>query len=172
MKIYPYKTDSKTRYLTAVHIVAIAALAIVAALLYDGGYVSAWFLSFALAFVGLTVLSVPRKIAVDDSTIYIRCILDITEIPFSEIASVRAVGKKDMRWVLPIFAGVGFFGYYGHFINIKGMRHVEIYASKWSSFVEITTIYEKTYYVSCDERDDLIATIQQGKPNRKNITEF
>lgn len=166
MKIYPYKTNRRTHYLTAVHIVFITVLASFMGLLYEGGYLSAWFLSFALAFVALTVLSIPRKIAVSETTLYIRCILDITEIPFDNIVTVRPVGKKDMRWVFPIFGCYGFFGYYGHFVDLKSMRHLEIYASTWRNFIEITTVYEKTYIVSCTDRDELISLLPRNKPHR------
>lgn len=172
MKIYPCKTNARTRYLTAGHIVVVMVLAVVMALLYEGGYLSAWFLSFVLALVALTVLSIPKSLAVSDTTFYIRCILDITEIPFSEIASVRAVGKRELRWTFPLFGCSGFFGYFGHFIDFKGMRHVEIYASTWGNFVEITTIYEKTYLVSCSERDELIATLHRNKPQKDSVYEI
>lgn len=172
MKIYPYKTNKQTRYLTAVHIVAITLLTIIMALLYEGGFLSAWFLSFALALVALTVLSVPKNLAVSDTTLFIRCILDITEIPFSDIVTVRPVGKKDMHWVFPIFGCYGFFGYFGHFVDMKSMRHLEIYASTWSNFVEITTIYEKTYIVSCPDRDELVAILQKNKPHRDSMDEI
>lgn len=147
-------------------------LAVVMALLYEGGYLSAWFLSLALAFVALTVLSIPKNIALDDSTLYIRCILDITEIPFADIVTVRPVGKRDMRWVFPIFGCYGFFGYFGHFVDMKNMRHLEFYASTWGNFVEITTIYEKTYIVSCEERDELVAILRQNKPHRDTMDEI
>lgn len=172
MKVYPCKTDRPTRWLTAAYIVIIIVLAAVMGLLYEGGYLSAWFLSFALALVALTVLSIPRRLTISDSALSIKCVLDITEIPFADILTVRPVGRKDMRWILPIFGVKGFFGYYGHFLNFKGMRHIEIYASTWGDFVEITTIYEKTYFVSCTERDELVAILRENKPHRDTMDEI
>ena len=172
MKIYPCKTNRKTRWLTAVYIVVIAVLATFMALLYEGGYLSAWFVSFVLALAALTVLSIPRRLTVSESALSIRCVLDITEIPFTDIVTVRPVGRKDMRWILPIFGVKGFFGYYGHFLNFKGMRHIEMYASTWGDFVEITTIYEKTYFVSCTERDELIAILRENKAHRDTMDEI
>ena len=162
MKIYKYKINRYTWYWTGVYIVLIVLAFCIMAGLYEGGYLSAWFLSFCIAFVALTAMSVPRKIAVTENTLLIRCILDITEIPRNEIVSVRAVDTREMRGILPLFASMGFFGYYGHFFDFKNMRHVEIYASTWSDFIEITTIYEDTYYVSCAERDELIAELSQN----------
>lgn len=70
-----------------------------------------------------------RKIVVSDETVEVRCLLDITEIRRDEIASVRRVDPKRMKWFLPIFGGCGFFGYYGHFIDLRRLDRVRLYAS-------------------------------------------
>lgn len=171
MKTYRCKQNRFTRYCTAVYIVAIAVLTAVLTLLYEGGYLSAWFLTFALAIVALTVMSIPRKIVVTDSRLLVRCILDITEIPLADIVSIQPVGKRRMRWVVPVFGAVGFFGYYGHFLDIRNMRHVEIYSATWSDFIEITTIYEDVYYISCSQRDELIAILSENIPERHGKAE-
>lgn len=145
--------------MTALHIVAIAICATGLAYLYEGGYLSAWFLSLSAALVALTTLSIPRRFVINDHALHIRCVLDITEIPLSEIAGVRTVEKREMRGLFPIFGSAGFFGYYGHFFDLKGMRQVQIYASSWDDFVEITTIYEDVYYVSCSDREAFIADL-------------
>lgn len=163
MKIYRYKPDRRTRFWAAVHIVVIALGALGLAYLYEGGYLSAWFVSLAAALVALTTLSIPRRLVVGEHSVLIRCVLDITEIPLGEIASVRAVDNREMRWTIPVFGTAGFFGYYGHYFDLKNMRHVEIYASTWRNFVEITTIYEDVYYVSCDARDEFIADLTAGR---------
>ena len=168
MKIYEYKTNRNTRYWTLLYIIAIAVLSLLMTRLYEGGYISAWFLSCVAAFIALTVMSVPRRIVVTEQRLLIRCVVDITEIPRSEIVSVRKAGRKDMRWMIPLFGSIGFFGYYGHFIDLKNMRRVEIYASEWDNFVEITTIYEDVYYVSCSRSDELVAELtaaEEAAPN-------
>lgn len=171
MKTYKCRTDRRTRWLTVLYIAVIAVLAVVVALLYEGGYLSAWFVSFVLALVALTVLSIPRRLTVAETCFSIRCVLDITEIPYDEMVAVRPVGGKEMRWMLPIFGVKGFFGYFGHFLNFNGMRHVEIYASTWSDFVEITTVYEKTYIVSCPQRDELVALLLEKSVRRDTPAE-
>ncbi len=168
MKIYKYRINRYTWYWTTVYIVIIVLLFSIMAGLYEGGYLSAWFLSFCIAFIALTAMSIPRKIVVTDNTLLIRCILDITEIPRDEIASVRAVDNKEMRMILPVFASIGFFGYYGHFFDVRNMRHVEIYASTWSDFIEINTIYEDTYYISCADRGELVAELSQNVRKSRN----
>ncbi|MBQ7342050.1 MAG: hypothetical protein IJW42_02195 [Alistipes sp.] len=161
MEIFKYKNGRYTLYWTAVYIIVIVLLAALLMQLYEGGYVSAWFGSFIAALVALMLMSVPRSIVVTEQTLQIRCLLDITEIRLSEISSIRAVSRKEMGWKFPIFGSVGFFGYFGHFIDFKRFRMVEIYATEWGNFVEIKTIYEDTYYVSCHERDRLISLLQE-----------
>ena len=161
MEIFNYKNGRYTLYWTMVYIFIIVLLAAVLMQLYEGGYVSAWFGSFIVALVSLMLMSVPRKIVVTEQTLQIRCLLDITEIELSEIASVRPVSRKEMNWKFPIFGSVGFFGYFGKFIDFKRFRLVEIYATEWGNFIEIQTIYEDTYYVSCHERERLIALLNE-----------
>ncbi len=161
MEIFRYKNGRYTLYWTAVYIIVIVLLAALLMQLYEGGYVSAWFGSFIAALVALMLMSVPRSIVVTEQTLQIRCLLDITEIRLSEISSIRTVSRKEMGWKFPIFGSVGFFGYFGHFIDFKRFRMVEIYATEWGNFVEIKTIYEDTYYVSCHERDRLISLLQE-----------
>lgn len=161
MEIFKYRNGRYTLYWTAVYIIVIVLLAALLMQLYEGGYVSAWFGSFIAALVALMLMSVPRSIVVTEQTLQIRCLLDITEIRLSEISSIRAVSRKEMGWKFPIFGSFGFFGYFGHFIDFKRFRMVEIYATEWGNFVEIKTIYEDTYYVSCHERDRLISLLQE-----------
>ena len=127
--------------------------------LYTGGFLSAWFTSLVLAITALMILSVPRKVVVLDNTLEIQCISDISEIEIAEIASVKVVSKRDMRWIIPLFAATGFFGYYGCYLNLRGMDFVKIYASKWSGFVEITDIYEDKYYISCDDEREMVERV-------------
>ena len=161
MEIFKFRNGRYTLYWTVVYIIIIVLLVAVLMQLYEGGYVSAWFGSFIVALVALMLMSVPRKIVITEQTLQIRCLLDITEISLSEISSVRAVSRKEMGWKIPIFGSVGFCGYFGHFVDFKRFRMVEIYATEWGNFVEIQTIYEDTYYVSCHERDRLIELLQK-----------
>lgn len=116
---YKYRFDHSTIYWTLIYIIVFVLLGGLLYHLYEGGYLSAWFTSFIVALVALMSLSIPRKIVVSDETVEVRCLLDITEIRRDEIASVRRVDPKRMKWFLPIFGGCGFFGYYGHFIDLR-----------------------------------------------------
>lgn len=91
----------------------------------------------------LMSLSIPRRIVVTDEKVEVRCLLDIREIRRDEIASVRRVDPRRMKWFFPVFGGCGFFGYYGHFLDLRRFERVKLYASEWKNFVEITDIYER-----------------------------
>ena len=152
-KIYKYRFSRRTIYWTLIYLVVFGLLGGLLYHLYEGGYLSAWFTSFIVALIALMSLSIPRYIVVTDEKVEVRCLLDITEIKRGEIASVRRVDPKRMKWFFPLFGGCGFFGYYGHFLDLRRFERVRLYASEWKNFVEITDIYEERLYVSCSDAD-------------------
>ncbi len=164
--IYKYRFGRRTLYWTLVYLIVFVLLGILLFRLYEGGYLSAWFTSLVVALIALMALSIPRKIIVGDRTVEIRCLLDITEIRRNEIASVRRVDTRRMKWVVPIFGVCGFFGYYGHFLDLRRVERVRIYASEWNDFVEITDIYEERLYISCADADRLVAELTPPGGNR------
>lgn len=157
--VYKYRFDRRTLYWTLVYLIVFALLGGGLYYLYEGGYLSAWFTSFIVALIALMALSVPRKIVVTDDSVQVRCLLDITEIQRSEIASVRRVEPKGMKWIVPLFGGCGFFGYYGHFYDLRGFTRVKVYATQWRSFVEIVTVCEDRLYLSGIDADRLVAEL-------------
>ncbi len=169
---FEYKTDRITIIRTALLCVVSVVIAVALFFLYRGGYLSAWFSSVIIAIVALMTLSIPRRIVVLDHTIEIQCISDITEINLREIASVRRADRRRMRWIVPLFGGIGFFGYYGKYFDLKEFDTVNMYASEWNNFVEITDIYDSRTYVSCREADDLIAAIAQAKDKDEKRTDY
>ena len=160
---FNFNIDKRTKILTALTIILFLGGAVLLFFLYTGGFLSAWFTSLVLAITALMILSVPRKVVVLDNTLEIQCISDISEIEIAEIASVKVVSKREMRWIIPLFAATGFFGYYGKFLNIREFDIVSIYASEWNNFVEITDIYDSRTYISCREADSLIAAIAEAQ---------
>ena len=156
---YKYTIDNRTKYLTMIHFLFFIGIAVGLFVLFNGGYILAWFISIVIAIIALMALSIPRKVIVGEDGIDICCISDYTYIPYSEIASVRTVDNSEMKYVIPIFGAAGFFGYYGSYLNLRGMDFVKIYASKWSGFIEITDIYEDKYYISCDDERELVERV-------------
>ncbi len=72
---YKYRFDRRTIYLSACVLALLALLGTGLYLLYEGGYLSAWFTSFVGAIIALMTLSIPQRIVVTDSTVEIRCLL-------------------------------------------------------------------------------------------------
>ena len=107
------------------------------------------------------ILSIPRRVVVDEEGIEIQCIAEDTTLAYEDIATIRNVEKREMPACLPIFGAVGFFGHYGRFLNLRTMEFVHIYASRWGKFVEITDIDGHKYYISCEEGDDIIKRVEE-----------
>ena len=168
MKTFRYKIDRRTLYWTALHLVVYVLLGVALFFLYEGGYLSAWFTSFVVAIIALMALSIPRKIVVTDEELQVVCLLDITEIPLAEIASIHTVGRKKKRWMFPLFGAWGFFGYYGHYFDLRHFDRAKVYASQWRNLVEITDIYEERIYLSAEDPDAFVAEISQRIDARKN----
>lgn len=132
-KTYKYRFSRRAIYWTLVYLVVFVLLGWLLYHLYEGGYLSAWFTSFIVALIALMSLSIPRRIVVTDEKVEVRCLLDITEIRRDEIASVRRVDPRRMKWFFPVFGGCGFFGYYGHFLDLRRFERVKLYASEWKT---------------------------------------
>ena len=159
-KIYKQKFGRQIPYTSALYLIAFVGVSILLAFVYEGGYISAWFISLILAVLALMVLSIPRRIVVDEEGIEIQCIAEDTTLAYEDIAHIRKVEKREMNACLPIFGALGFFGHYGRFLNLRTMEFVHIYASRWGKFVEITDIDGNKYYISCEERSDIIKRIE------------
>ena len=171
-KIYKYRLGRKVPYISILYLLVAAAIATLLAFIFQGGYISAWFISLIVAVVALMMLSIPRRVVVDDEGIEIQCIAEDTTLQHEDIAGIRKVENREMNGCIPIFGAVGFFGHYGRFLNLRTMEFVYIYASRWGKFVEITDIDGGKYYFSCEESDELIAQVQTYiKPHdtRENI---
>lgn len=169
---FKYSNNRRTIITSILILLLFAAGATLLYLLYKGGFFSAWFVSLVLALIALMVLSIPRRIVVLDNTLEIQCVSDITEIDLREIASIRTIDRKAMRWVVPLFGAVGFFGYYGKFLNIREMDIITIYASEWDNFVEITDIYDSRTYVSCSQADEMIKTVMHLRQELSESDDF
>ncbi len=158
-KLYKYRLGKRVIYSSLLYIIAFIGLSVLLAFIYEGGYISAWFISLILAVLALMILSIPRRVVVDEEGIEIQCIAEDTTLLHSDIANIRKVEKREMNACIPIFGAVGFFGHYGRFLNLQTMEFIHIYASRWGKFVEITDIDGNKYYISCEERDDIIKRV-------------
>lgn len=169
--LFKYRCDRRTLYWTLLYVVVYIGLGIGLYFLYEGDYLSAWFSTCVGALLVLMALSIPRKLVVTEEKVEVRCLLDITEIPREEIASVRRIEPNEMRWLFPIFGGCGFFGYYGHFIDLRHWDRIRIYASEWRNMVEIDTIYEDRLWVSCSDPDRFVTLLAPTTTTTDNQAE-
>lgn len=165
--IYKYRFGRVMYYRAAAFIGIFILLGWLLYHLYAGGFISAWFTSCVVALIALMALSIPRRIVVTEEKVEVRCLLDITEVRREEIAAVRRVDNRRMKWFIPLFGGYGFFGYYGHYLDLRRFERVKLYASEWRNFVEITDIYEERLFVSCSEADRLVAELTPPDGNRR-----
>ncbi len=164
---FDYNFDRRTIVLTVLTILFCTAGAVLLYVLYTGGFFSAWFVTFVLALLALMILSIPRRIVLLDNTLEIQCIFDITEIDVSEIARIRKVSTRKLRWAMLLFGSQGFFGYYGKYFDLKEFETITIYASEWNNFVEIVDIYDSRTYVSCRDAEALIASVREARDGVK-----
>ncbi len=158
---YKFHVNLYSVFWSIIHILIFVGLCGCGYILIGGGFISAWLLSFIVAVALFMSLSIPRYIEVDKGMLTIYCMLDVTEINIDEIAVIRKVSPRKIRWTLPIFGSRGFFGYYGHYFDFRHFRRIIIYASEWRNLVEIIDIYEDHYYISCRQRNELINAVKE-----------
>lgn len=166
---YRFRSDRRTTIRTILILILCVVGALALYTFYKGGFFSAWFISLVLASSAFIIMSRPQRIALLDDTLEIQCVADIKEINIREIALMRRVDRREMRWVIGLFCSGGFFGYYGKYLDLKAFEMVNIYAAEWNNFVEITDIYDSRIYVSCREADELIAAIEEMQKECERI---
>lgn len=162
-KEFKYQRNKRTRTLTTIWIVVMAGIVLIALTLLDGTYIHAWLLSILAAILALYIMSIPRRISVDEDNIEIHCVVELTRIDVRDVRSIRKVESKDVKGLFPVFGCYGFFGYYGYYLSLRKWEIVKVYASEWDNLVEINDIYEETYLVSCGQADELIESVLQVK---------
>ena len=162
-QIFKYTFGRRIRWASIGVLALIVAVVFALYLLYDGGYISMWFLSVTVAVVALCVLSIPRHIRIDEASIEIHCILEMTEIELIDVASVERVERQQIKWLVPTLASFGLFGYYGYYLDLRTLDRVHVYATKWSDLVMITDKYEQQFLVSCDDPEQLISAIEMAR---------
>ena len=87
----------------------------------------------------------------------------MTEIELIDVASVERVERRQVKWLLPIVASYGLFGYYGIYFDFRTLDWVRVYTSQWDNLVMITDKYEQQFLVSNDEPERLISAIEEAR---------
>lgn len=104
----------------------------------------------------LYIMSIPRKVTVGDTSLEIRCLVEITRIKYSELRSIRRIEPGAMKKKVVLLGSYGFFGYYGYYIDLRSWDTIALYCKQWDNFIEITDAYEKRYIISAPIPDQLI----------------
>lgn len=104
----------------------------------------------------LYIMSIPRKVTVGDTSLEIRCLVEITRIKYSELRSIRRIEPAAMKKKVVLLGSYGFFGYYGYYIDLRSWDTIALYCKQWDNFIEITDAYEKRYIISTPLPDQLI----------------
>ncbi len=167
--VFRFRTDRNTYLWSVVSICALLLVAYVLYGLYSWNYISGWFSIFAVVILLFLALSIPRRLVVDNDHLVIYCLLEIVEIPLEEIVSVRKVSARELRWIFPLFAGCGFFGYYGRFFDFKRFESIRAYITEWRYLVEVVNIYDERFYISCRDRDHLMKFIEGSNNLYKHL---
>lgn len=160
---FEYRLDRRCRVVTLAVAVGLVAAGVLLWWLSPGKYLPVWFTSIAVATVVLALLSVPRAIVVTAEAVEIRCVLEITHIPYKHIRSARRTSREELSPLVPLFASPGFGGYFGYWFDAAGWDLVKVYASGWRGLVVIEDIYEQRYVVNAADPDALCGAIERGQ---------
>ena len=158
---FKYRLDGRCRTIT---LCVLGVVLLAGGLLWwlsPGEYLPVWFASIALAIVVLAVLSIPRSIRITPEAVEVRCVVEITHIPWHHIRSARRTDRAELRPFIPVFASPGFFGYFGHWLDLQNWDFVKVFATSWNGLVMIEDIYEQRYLVSTDDPGKLCEDISE-----------
>ena len=156
---FKYRLDRRSRVITFATVGVILLAGGLLRWLSPGEYLPVWFASIALALGILALLSVPRSIRVTSDAVEIRCLVEITHIPWRHIRSVRRTDRSEFRPLVPVFASPGFFGWFGYWLDLQSWGFIRVYTTSWSGLVVIEDIYEQRYLVSADDPDRLCEAV-------------
>lgn len=156
---FKYRQDKRCRIITWSAAGGILLAAVLLWWLSPGKYLPVWFGSIAFALVSLALLSVPRSIRITSDAVEIRCIVEITHIPYHHIRAVRRTERSELRPLVPVFASPGFFGWFGYWLDVQNWDLLKLYLTSWHGLVLIEDIYEQKYVVNADDPDLLCKEI-------------
>ena len=128
-----------------------------------GTYLSGWFALSAAALMVLVAISSPFSIVITNKNIILHGYADLYQIPLKKIESVRVVKKAHYKYYIPVFISFGYFGYFGFLFNWKKRNICRIYATKYSSWVEINTYENDIYVVNVNDPEIFIEEYNKVK---------
>lgn len=162
-KKYKYKLDKLSRWITFVTLFLILAVTVCFYVWLPNQYIPTWFVVTIFCLISIVVLSIPRYIRINDETLEIHCVVDLTRINIEDIESVRCLETKEAGKIIPLLASFGFFGYFGYFFSLRGWNFYKVYTTALANRVVIEDIYEDSYIINCEDPEEFIQTVLRAR---------
>ena len=129
---------------------------------YGVMYISVWVSVVSAVLILLFVLSIPRRLILEEDLLEIKCVLESTFLPYDKISSVES---GNLRGKMCLCGSFGFFGYYGFYLDLRGRSSgkkilVRVYAKRKDDLVEIVCD-GKRYLVDCIEQERFVSKLRQ-----------
>ena len=134
---------------------------------WGANYLPAWMLFLLLCVVLLYILSIPRYVSLDDTSIDIHCIVDLTRIHLEDVELIRRIEPDEFRRLWPLLGSYGFWGYFGYYFSFREWNLYKVYASERKNLVLIEDIYEDTFIISCEQADELITLVIEARDRKR-----
>lgn len=155
---YRYGMNRRTALATATYLTVTALAAFILAWELDGWYIAVWFLLIAASLLGIAVISAPKRCRITDTAFEIDTLAGRTELKFSEIESVE---RTETKFLLPIWASIGFIGYFGLYFNPSRLKPERMYSTRWSPAFRITMASGNVYRIGFDGDFEVMETIEK-----------
>lgn len=164
---YRYRFDRRSLRISAAVSLAVVLSLVALYVVWGVQYLPAWILFFVVSVIALYILSIPRYLSLDDDSLDVHCLVDLTRIHVEDIESIRRMDRSEFRRLWPLLGSYGFWGYYGYYFNFGEWTLHRVYASDRKKLILIEDIYEDTYIVSCDDPDRLIAEAVAARDRKR-----
>ena len=166
-KRYRYRFDRRSlRISVAVSLLVVLSFAALY-VVWGVQYLPAWILFFVVSVIALYILSIPRYLSLDDDSLDIHCLVDLTRIHVEDIELIRRMDRSEFRRLWPLLGSYGFWGYYGYYFSFSEWALYRVYASDRKKLILVEDIYEDTYVVSCDDPDRLVAEVIAARDRKR-----
>jgi hypothetical protein len=166
-KKYRYRLDRRGRRITAVVTTLLVTAFVAFHFVWGANYLPAWMLFLLLCVVLLYILSIPRYVSLDDTSIDIHCIVDLTRIHLEDVELIRRIEPDEFRRLWPLLGSYGFWGYFGYYFSFREWNLYKVYASERKNLVLIEDIYEDTFIISCEQADELITLVIEARDRKR-----
>ena len=101
-KKYRYRLDRLGRRITAAVTTLLVTAFVAFHFVWGANYLPAWMLFLLLCVVLLYILSIPRYVLLDDTSIDIHCIVDLTRIHLEDVELIRRIEPDEFRRLWPL----------------------------------------------------------------------